>query len=52
LNDVGDVGVGERQVLDGPGETPELSQLSNRRLKSSGDLVMCVYRRRGWLAVH
>jgi hypothetical protein len=31
LDDVGDVVVGERQVLEGPGEAPDLSQISNRR---------------------
>jgi hypothetical protein len=51
LDDVGDVGVGEHQVLEGPGEAPEMSQISNRRPKSDRDLGMHVHRRRDWLAV-
>jgi hypothetical protein len=35
LDDIGDVGVGERQVLEGPGEAPELSRISNGRARSS-----------------
>jgi hypothetical protein len=52
LDDVGDVGAGERQVLEGPGEAPELSRTSNRRPKSGGGLGLCVHRRRDQLAVH
>jgi hypothetical protein len=44
LDDVGDVGVGERQVLEGPGEAPKVSWISNRRLGLSGDLDLCVHR--------
>jgi hypothetical protein len=31
LYDIGDVGVGEHHVLEGLGEAPKLSQISNRR---------------------
>jgi hypothetical protein len=51
LNDVGDVGVGERQAQEGPSEAPEVSQISNRRLRLSGDLGMRVHRRRYRLVV-
>jgi hypothetical protein len=40
LDDVGDVGASERQVLEGPGEAPEVSRISNRRLRLGGDLDM------------
>jgi hypothetical protein len=43
LDDVGDVGSGERQVLEGPSEAPELSQISNTRPESSRDLGLCVH---------
>jgi hypothetical protein len=43
LDDVGDVTTGERQVLEGPSEAPEVSQISNRRLKLSGDLGLRVH---------
>jgi hypothetical protein len=36
----------------GPGEAPELSQISNRRTGSSGDLGRHVHGRRDQLAVH
>jgi hypothetical protein len=36
LDGVGDVGAGERQVLEGPGKAPELSWISNRRPESGG----------------
>jgi hypothetical protein len=51
LDGVGDVGAGECQVLEGPGEALELSQISNRRPKSSGDLDLCVHEHRDWVAV-
>jgi hypothetical protein len=31
LDDVGDIGVNERLVLEGPSEAPEVTQISNRR---------------------
>jgi hypothetical protein len=31
LDGVDDVGVGERQVLEGPSEAPKVSQISNMR---------------------
>jgi hypothetical protein len=43
LDGVGDVGVGERQVLEEPCEAPELSQISNRRPGSGVDFGLCVY---------
>jgi hypothetical protein len=52
LDDVSVVGAGERQVLKGPGETLELSRISNRRPGSGGDLGLRVQRRRDRLAVH
>jgi hypothetical protein len=52
LDGVGDVGVGECQVLEGPGEAPKLSQVSNRRPGSGGDLGLRVNECRDWLAVH
>jgi hypothetical protein len=52
LDGVGDVGAGERQVLEGPGKAPELSWISNRRPGSGGDLGLRVHRRRDQLAVH
>jgi hypothetical protein len=52
LDDVDEDGVGERQVLEGPGEAPEVSRISNRRPGLGGDLDLCVHRRRNRLAVH
>jgi hypothetical protein len=52
LDDVSDVGVGERQVLNGPGEAPELSWISNRKPGSDGDLGLRVHGRQDRLAVH
>jgi hypothetical protein len=52
LDDVGEVGAGERQVLEGSGEAPEVSQISNRRPRLSGDLGLCVHRCQNRLAVH
>jgi hypothetical protein len=43
LDGVGDVGVGERQVLEEPCEAPELSQISNRRPGSGVDFGLCVH---------
>jgi hypothetical protein len=51
LDDVGDVGVGECQVLEGPGEALELSRISNRRPESSGNLGLCVHEHRDWLEI-
>jgi hypothetical protein len=52
LYGVGDVGAGECQVLEGPDEAPELSQISNRMPGSGRDLGLCVHRCRDWLAVY
>jgi hypothetical protein len=52
LDGVGDVGAGECQVLEGPGEAPEVSRISNRRPGLGGDLGLRVHRRRNWFAVH
>jgi hypothetical protein len=43
LDGVGDVGVGEHQVLEGPCEDPELSRINNRRPESGGDLGLRVH---------
>jgi hypothetical protein len=45
LAGIGDVEVGKYQVLEGPDEAPELSQISNRRLRSGEDRRMCVHGR-------
>jgi hypothetical protein len=52
LDGIGDVGVGERQVLEDPSEAPEVSRMNNKRPKLDGDLCMCIYRRQNRLAVH
>jgi hypothetical protein len=52
LDSVGDVGVGERQVLEGPNEAPEVSRISNKRPELDGDLRLHVHRHRNHLAVH
>jgi hypothetical protein len=46
------VGAGERQVLEGPSEAPEVSQISNRRPRLGGHLGLCVHWRRNRLAFH
>jgi hypothetical protein len=43
LDSVGDVFVGELQVLEGPGEAPDVSWISNRRPGLSGDLGLCFH---------
>jgi hypothetical protein len=43
LDDIGDVWVGERKVLEGPSEAPELSWISNRRTRSGRDLGLRVH---------
>jgi hypothetical protein len=43
LDSVGKVGAGERQVLEGPGEALEVSQISNMRLRLGGDLGLHVH---------
>jgi hypothetical protein len=45
-------GTGECQVLEGPGEAPKVSWISNRRHELGGDLGLCVHRRQNRLAVH
>jgi hypothetical protein len=52
LDDVGEVGTGEHQVLEGSGEAPEVSRISNRRPGLDGDLGMCVHRHRNRVTVH
>jgi hypothetical protein len=44
LDGVGNVRVGECQVLEGPGEAPELSWVSNRRPGTGTDLGLHVHR--------
>jgi hypothetical protein len=43
LEGVGDIGAGERQLLEGPSEAPEVSQISNRRSELDGDLGLRVH---------
>jgi hypothetical protein len=43
LDSIGDVRTDEHQVLEGPGEAPEVSRISNRRPGLGGDLGMCVH---------
>jgi hypothetical protein len=52
LDGVDDVGAGERWVLEGPGEAPEVSRVSNRRPRLSGDLGLRVHWHQNRLAVH
>jgi hypothetical protein len=52
MDGVGDVGAGERQVLEGPGRAPELSWISNMRHGSGGDLGLHVHGRRDQFTVH
>jgi hypothetical protein len=52
LDGVGDIGVGERQILEGPSEAPEVSWISNRRPRLSKDLGMRVHQYQNHLAVH
>jgi hypothetical protein len=52
LDGVGDVGAGERQVLEGLGKAPKLHRINNRRTESDRDLGLCVHRGRDRLAVH
>jgi hypothetical protein len=52
LDGIGDVGVGERQVLEDLSQAPKLSRINNRSSKLGGDLDLCVHRHQNWLAVH
>jgi hypothetical protein len=52
LDDVGNVGEGERQVLGAPSEAPELSRITKRRPGSGRDLGLCLQECRDQLAVH
>jgi hypothetical protein len=52
LDGIGEVGAGERQILEGSGEATEMSRISNRRPELSGDLGLCVHWRRNRLAFH
>jgi hypothetical protein len=52
LDGVGDVGVGEHHVLEGPGKAPKLSRINDRRPGSNGDLGLCVHGYQDRLAVH
>jgi hypothetical protein len=45
LDNVGDVGAGEHQVLEGPSEASEVSRISNRSSELGRDLGLCVHRR-------
>jgi hypothetical protein len=52
LDGIGDVGVGERHILEGPSEAPEVSWISNRRPRLGEDLGMRVHQYQNRLAVH
>jgi hypothetical protein len=52
LYDIGDVGAGERQVLEGPDEALELSQIRNRRPGSGEDLGLRVHGHQDRLVGH
>jgi hypothetical protein len=52
LEGVGNVGPGERQVLESPSEAPEMSQIGNRRPRLGEDLGLRIHRIRNWLTVH
>jgi hypothetical protein len=52
LDGVDDVGVGERQVLEGPSEAPKVSQISNMRPGLGENLGLRVHQHWNWLAVH
>jgi hypothetical protein len=52
LDGIGDVEADECQVLEGPGEAPEVSRISNMRPRLGGDLGLRVHWRQNWLAVH
>jgi hypothetical protein len=52
LDDVGDVGASECQILECPNEAPELSWISNRRPGSGKNLVLRLHGHRDWPAVH
>jgi hypothetical protein len=43
LDGVDDVGAGERQVLEGPGEALILSQIGNIRPGLGGDFGLCIH---------
>jgi hypothetical protein len=42
LDGVGNVGAGERQVIERPNKAPELSWIINRRSGSGRELGLCV----------
>jgi hypothetical protein len=52
LDGIGDVGAGERQVLESPGEAPKLSRISSKMPGSGRDHSLHVHVCRDWLAVH
>jgi hypothetical protein len=52
LDSVGEVSTGERQVVEGLGEAPEVSSINNRRPGLDGDLVLHVHQCWNWLTVH
>jgi hypothetical protein len=52
LDDVADVEMGERQILEGPSEASEVSWISNMRPELSRDLGLCVHRRQNRPVVH
>jgi hypothetical protein len=52
LDGVGNVGPGERQVLESSSEAPEMSQISNRRPRLGEDLDLRIHQHQNWLTVH
>jgi hypothetical protein len=52
LDDVGNVGAGERQVLESTSEATKLSHISSTRLRLGEDLGLRVHGCQNWLVVH
>jgi hypothetical protein len=52
LDGIGDIGVGERQVLEDISETPKLSRINNRRPRLDRDLDLCIHGCQNYLVVH
>lgn len=51
LDNVGDVGAGEGEVLQGPGMTPIASRISHQRSVAGGDLALRVHRSHAGLTI-
>jgi hypothetical protein len=52
LDGVGDVGAGEDEVLQSPGKTTIVGQISHRRANIGGDLALSVHRSRAGLTIN